>query len=276
MPTLRGIRIALLETRLSAELSELVRRLGGIPYPVPAVREVSRLEQVPAFLDALAAGRFSIAICLTGVGVQRLLHEAERLGRLDDTLGALRALTTVCRGPKPSAVLKRSRVPVHILADEPYTTRELLDALNSVDLQGRSLALLHYGELNHPLVDALRGRGATVEELCLYEWQMPEDMAPLKQLVGDLVEGRVGAIVVTSQIQCRHLFKVAGELDLSTRLAEALRQDVIVAAIGPVSTSALQEYGITPDVLPDHPRLGALITALADYIELLDEPSITR
>ena len=89
MPRLDGIRLALLEARRSSELSELVRRLGGVPYAVPAVREVPQLEEVPAFLDALHAGRFSMIVCLTGVGVSRLLLEAQRLGRLDETLAAL-------------------------------------------------------------------------------------------------------------------------------------------------------------------------------------------
>ena len=270
MRTLNGIRLALLETRLGSELSELVRRLGGTPYPVPAVREIPRLEHVPAFLDTLAAGRFSMVICLTGVGVQRLLGEAERLGRLDEALAALRVVTTVCRGPKPSAVLTRYGLPVHIRPDEPYTTKELLAALNAIELQGKGVALLHYGELNHPLADALRARGAVLEELCLYEWRMPEDAEPLKRLVQELVGGQVDAIAFTSQIQCRHLFDVAATLGQADALTEALCRDVVVAAIGPVCASALRVYGVTPDVLPAHPKMGALITALADYVELTD------
>ncbi len=273
MPTLKGIRLALLETRLSSELSELVRRLGGTPYPVPAVREVSRLEQVPGFLYALSAGWFSVVICLTGAGVLRLLREAERLDRLAETLAALHVVTTVCRGPKPSAVLARYRVPVHIRPDEPYTTKELLGALNATELRGKGVALLHYGEPNHPLADALRARGAVLQELCLYEWRMPEDTEPLKKLVRELVEGQVDAIAFTSQIQCRHLFDVAADLGLSREVADALCRDVVVAAVGPVCASALRAYDITPDVLPAHPKMGALITALADYIELSDESS---
>jgi uroporphyrinogen-III synthase len=273
MPTLNGVRLAVLESRLSTELAELVRRLGGVPCAVPAVREVSCLERVPAFLDTLCAGQFSVAICLTGVGVLRLLREAERLGRLDETLIALRRLTIVCRGPKPSAVLRQYEVPVHIRPAEPYTTKELLEALNAVDLRGSHVALLHYGERNLPLADALRERGAVLEELCLYEWELPEDVEPLQGLVRQLVDGQMEAIAFTSQIQCRHLFDVAANLGLATALADAMRRDVIVAAIGPVCSSALNAYGITPDVLPAHPKMGALITAVADYIELCAESS---
>src|SRR5712691_10312922 len=126
MSSLNGVRVALLEARMSGELSDLVRRFGGVPYSVPAVREVPRLEQVPALIDALSEGRFSLVVFLTGVGVMALMREAERLGRLEEAVTALCGTRIACRGPKPIAALNRYNVPVAIKAIEPYTTRELL------------------------------------------------------------------------------------------------------------------------------------------------------
>jgi uroporphyrinogen-III synthase len=267
MPSLNGIRLALLEARRSAELSELVRRLGGEPYAVPAVREVPRLDDVPSFLDALAADRFSMVICLTGAGISRLLMEAQALDRLDEAVAALWRTMTVCRGPKPSAVLRQHGIDATIRAAEPFTTKELLDALAAVDLLGRAVAVLHYGEPNDPLAAALRERGGELTELCLYEWQLPEDVDALEALVGDLIAGRAHAIAVTSQIQCRHLFGVAAVAGLADQLADALRTKVIVASIGPVCTAALAAHGVTPHVVPTQAKMGLLITALAAYVE---------
>ena len=39
MSSLNGTRVALLESRMSGELADLVRRHGGEPRCVPAVRE---------------------------------------------------------------------------------------------------------------------------------------------------------------------------------------------------------------------------------------------
>lgn len=225
------------------------------------------MEHVPVFLDALQAGRFDVAIFLTGVGASRLLREAQRLGRLDDTISALRSLTTACRGPKPSAVLRQYDVPVTIRAAEPYTTTELLAALASVPLTERVVVLLHYGERNEPLADALLQRGAVLEELCLYEWQLPEDTGPLASLVHEIVAGSIDAIAFTSQIQCRHLFAVAAQNRLSDQLAEALRTRVTVAAIGPVCVDALKRHGVTPQVVPTQAKMGFLVTDLAKYFE---------
>lgn len=261
---------------MSGELSDLVRRLGGVPCAAPAVREVPRLEQVPPFINALSAGSFSVVVFLTGAGVMALLREAERLGRLEETLTALRATTIVCRGPKPVAALKRYDVPVQIRAVEPYTSTELLAALSGVELSAKAVALVHYGEPNHALADALRSRGARLDEWCLYEWLMPEDRQPLAALVRDLIDERVDAIVFTSQIQCRHLFQAAADVGKAADLVRVLNRHTIVAAIGPVCAAALRAQGITPDVLPAHPKMGALLTALADYVELSsgspDEP----
>ena len=265
MPALNGDRVALLEARRSTELAELVRKLGGEPHSVPAVREVPHLEHVPAFLDSLHAGRFHLTIFLTGVGVARLLKEAERLGRLNETLTALRALTTVCRGPKPSAVLRQYDVPVTVSAAEPHTTTEVLAALAPVPVDGRSVALLHYGERNQPLADALRKRGAKLDELCLYAWRLPEDTAPLAALVRNIVGGGLDAVAFTSQIQCRNLFAVAETVGLSEQLADALRSRVIVAAIGPVCADALRQYGVTPQVMPSKGKIGFMVNELATY-----------
>ena len=268
MSALDGLRVALLESRLSGEISELVRRLGGEPFSVPAVCEAPRLDAVPEFLRALTSGRFSVVIFLTGVGVTTFLKEAERLGYLDAALAALRATTVAARGPKPSAALRRYYVSVHVKPVEPFTTKELLDALSDVELSGKGVALVHYGERNEALADVLKSRGATLDECVLYEWVLPEDRAPLTALVDDLIDERIDAIAFTSQVQCRHLFEVAADVGKDDTLARVLNDHTIVAVIGPVCAAALRALGVTPDVIPVHPKMGPLITALADYAEL--------
>jgi uroporphyrinogen-III synthase len=270
MSSLNGIRVALLETRMSGELSDLVRRFGGVPCAAHAVREVPRLERVPALIDALSQGRVSLVVFLTGVGVMALMREAERLGRLDETVAALRAVRIACRGPKPSAALTRYRLTAAFKAIEPYTTKELLESLVDINLDAQGVALVHYGERNHLLAEKLTARGARLEEWCLYEWLMPEDVAPLAALVDQLIDRRVDAIVFTSQIQCRNLFRLATALGKAGELASVLGAHTIVAAIGPVCADALRAVGITPDVLPAHPKMGPLVAALADYVELSD------
>ena len=261
----------MLESRLGGELSEIVRRFGGVPYAVQSVREVPYVEQVPQFIDALIGRRWSLVIFLTGVGATTLLREADRLERLDPALDALRAAIIAARGPKPIAALNRYGVPVHLKTVAPHTTTELLDALASVEMTDTPVALVHYGEPNQVLADALTARGAKLDESLLYEWALPEDVAPLEALVEMLIDKRVDAIAFTSQVQCRHLFDVAARAGHVEALARVLSDHTIVAAIGPVCAAALRERGVIPDVIPARPKMGPLIAALADFIELSDD-----
>jgi uroporphyrinogen-III synthase len=268
--SLQGKRIALLEARMSGELSSMVERLGGRPYSVPAVREtpLDQPEETARFVDGLCTGRFDIVVFMTGVGATALLREAERFGRLDGALAALRRATTVCRGPKPVAVLRRNDVQVNATAAEPHTTAELLESLDAVGVKGRTLALVHYGERNETAADGMKRRGAVVDELCLYEWRLPDDVAPLERLVGEIIEGTIDALAVTSQIQIRHVFQIADKLGKSEALADALSRKVVVAAVGPVCAAALRSHGVVPHVQPSHPKMGPMLLALADYFEL--------
>ena len=267
MPTLHGARVGLLESRLSKELAELVRRMGGTPVAAPSVREIPREAETAAFVGHLASGRFAVVIFQTGVGAAALFRDAERQGRLADVLAGIGSATIVCRGPKPSAVVRRYGLEPTIVPQKPFTTKEVLEALAPVDVTDRSVALVHYGERNAALSAALRSRGARLDEVCPYEWALPEDLAPLQAIVRDPAS-QLDAIVFTSQIQVRNLFAVAAALGLAPALAAALSDDLIVAAVGPVCAEALKEAGVTPDVQPADPKMGPLLTALADYIEL--------
>src|SRR5262245_51617870 len=104
MANLRGARVGLFESRMSTEISELVRRLGGTPISAPSVREVPNQAEATQFVDELVRGRFEIVIFLTGAATSAVLREAEGTGRLEAALNALRRATLACRGPKRTAV----------------------------------------------------------------------------------------------------------------------------------------------------------------------------
>src|SRR5882672_12574115 len=109
--SLGGARIALLEARMESELASLVRRHGGEPVCVPAMREVERdcAAEGARAIDAIAAPARSgaVVVLATGVGLQRWLNVAAALGRAAELREGITRATVVCRGPKPVAVLKR-------------------------------------------------------------------------------------------------------------------------------------------------------------------------
>ena len=263
---LNGARVAILETRHSGTLANLVELYGGRPYPVPALVEAPvdspRIDQLVA---GIARGRFSTVIFQTGVAAQRLFDEADRRELLVDVQERLRRCTIVARGPKPAAVLGRYGVRPTVTVAEPYTTRELVKALSSIDVSRKSVALLHYGERNRELSLVLRTRGARLAEFLLYEWRLPIDLGPLQTLARDLIAGNVDAIAFTNQIQIRHLQHVADGIGVADDVGQALARTVVVASIGPSCTDQLRRLGIQPLVVPPIPKMRPLIAALADY-----------
>jgi uroporphyrinogen-III synthase len=268
MPDLAGARIGLLEARMQGELADMVRRFGGEPVSAPALREdpVPSGEAVGRFIDLLTARSLPFVLFLTGAGASALIREAHALGRQQELLDGLERSTTICRGPKPSGILAKHRVTVDVRVPSPHTTPEILTTLALLLLDNRRVGLVHYGERNEVVVDALRARGADVEELCLYEWQLPADLAPLHALIHGIIAGEIDAVAFTTQIHVRHLLQVADDLQLRDPLLRAFSQHTLAAAIGPTCAAALVAAGIAPQVIADPPKVGPMLTGLADRL----------
>jgi len=256
--------VALLESRMARELARLVEKHGGEPLCVPAVREDSVLSADVArqLIDELESDRHEIVVFMTGVAVSLLFEVAEQIGRRADLMESLRRLTTVCRGPKPTAALRGFGVPPTLSAREPFTTAELIDAMAGLELEGRRVILMHYGERSETLAETLLARRAALHEVWLYRWLMPEDTQPLETLIFQILGGEVHALAVTCQVQFRHLYRVAEQKALGARLVQALNERVVVAAVGPTCNAILQAHGVNVQVIPEHPKMGPLILAL--------------
>ena len=265
--SLDGARVALLESRMESELASLVRRHGGEPVCVPAMREVERdcAAEAGLAIDALSAPG-AVVVVATGVGLQRWLAVAAGLGRDAAVRDGLARATVVCRGPKPVAVLKREGLTAHVRAPAPHTTKELLDVLAPIEVRDHDVVFVHDGGGTRVVPAALAARGARVHEVQPYAWALPEDLAPLEALVASLVAGELRAIAITTQVQARNLFGVAESLGKRAALAHALTTRVVVAAVGPTCARTLEELGAPAKVMPEQSKMGPLVLALADYL----------
>lgn len=268
MSLLDGARVGLLEARLSSELAELVRREGGVPVCAPAVREapVDVASHLPALVDDLRVGRLRFVVFLTGAGATSLLDQARGAGSYEPLVEALRSTTVVCRGPKPAAVLRKHGVAIHVNARSPYTTTELLEVLPASLVADQGIALLHDGGGNPVLVEALRTRGASVQELHSYEWRLPADIEPIDTLISEVIAGRLDAVAFTNQVQVRHLFDVASLTGLTRALRDALVHRTSVASIGPTCSHALEAEGVPPHVVASPPKMRPLVSAIGEYL----------
>jgi uroporphyrinogen-III synthase len=258
-------RVAILESRMSREVARLVERHGGEPVCVPTVRESHDLQPHAAsrLIDSLVSGQFDMTVFMTGVAVSTLFEVGDQIGRRAELVSGLRRVTTVCRGPKPTAALRGFGVTPTITAASSYTTAEVIDALAGIDLRGRRVLLFHYGERSETLAETLRAR----DEQWIYRWHLPEDVSAIEELVGSMLEGRIDAVAVTCQIQFRHLFQIAETLGREHDLVQTLNRRMVVAAVGPTCSAILRSHGVAVHVVPDNPKMGPLIVALMRYLE---------
>ena len=98
----------------------------------------------------------------------------------------------------------------------------------------------------------------------VYRWALPHDVAPLEDAITRIVAHQADVAVFTTAVQLDHLRQVAAAMPGGiAALTRALRDDVVVAAIGPTAAEALEEAGLSPEVVPEHPKLGYLVNAIA-------------
>ena len=79
-------------------------------------------------------------------------------------------LTVIARSPKPARVLRRYEIHIDVMPPEPYTSQDLMQAIEDLELRGKDLAVQHYGGPNSFLINSLKERGARVREVTLYTW----------------------------------------------------------------------------------------------------------
>jgi uroporphyrinogen-III synthase len=261
--TFGGAPVALFESRLAGETAAMVRRLGGEPVSAPAVSEadIEADDVVAAFVDRLTTGGDAIVVFLTGAAVARVFTVADRLGRGADLQQGLRRARIVARGPKPAGALGRRGLAAAVAVAEPFTTAEVIVALDTLSVGGREATVIHYGERNEAIVSSLTTRGANVHELTVYEWRLPDDAAPLSSAIDRLIRAEIPVAAFTSQIQVRHLLEVAGPR--RSALLSALDSCVLVGAVGPTCAAACRDAGLHHVVTPDRPKLFPLLQSLA-------------
>jgi uroporphyrinogen-III synthase len=271
---LSGLRVVSFESRRSVEMAELIRNYGGEPIQAPSMREVPLADQheALAFGETLLAGDQDVLILLTGVGARMLIATLSTRWPREQVVAALGRLALICRGPKPIAALNEVGLVPSLAVPEPNTWRDLLAELDrKLSIGGKRVAVQEYGVRNEELLAGLRQRGARVATVPVYGWALPEDRAPLRAAIEQVLSGEVEVALFTSATQVENVFQMAAEVGRADTLREAFRGRTVVASIGPITTAALQEHGVEPDLSPEHPRMGHLLAEVArQAAELLE------
>jgi uroporphyrinogen decarboxylase len=262
----RGLRVAAFESRMAGEMEAMIARAGGFAAVSPSMREVplDASRETIDFAHRLLTGQIDVVVLMTGVGTRQLVEQASRHVDRERFLSALADVTTLARGPKPVAVLKTfGLTPTHRAA-EPNTWREVLSLVDArLPIANLNVAVQEYGQPNVSLIAGLEARGAKVECVRVYRWDLPMDVSALEKNVHAIVAGDIDVLMFTSSQQVHNLLEVAKRLGLADGVREATRR-MVIASIGPTTSETLRQLELPVDVEPEHGKMGHLVQAAAE------------
>jgi uroporphyrinogen-III synthase len=256
---LAGYTVAVTAARRREELGALLDRRGARVVYAPAIRIVPLADdaELVAATEAVLSAPVDLVVATTGVGFRGWLEAAAAWDL--PLVEHLRSARVLARGPKARGAIRGGGL-VDAWSPASESSAEVLEHLLSGAegaLAGRRVAVQLHGDPLPEFVAALRATGAEVLTVPVYRWVLPEDVAPLRRLVGTVVARGVDAVTFTSAPAAASLLSVAAELGLRAELVAALRDGVLPAAVGPVTAGPLEAAGV-PTVQPERARLGAL------------------
>lgn len=257
----QGLTVATFETRMATEITRLIERYGGRPLVAPVLREIplGNNSIVHEFGARLMAGRIDLLILLTGIGATTLFDLLKTSYSWPTILTALQHCTIVARGPKPVAALKAAGLQATLTVPEPNTWHDMMRTLDAHrPVKGLRVALQEYGVSNPDLVNALEQRGAEVFPVPIYKWALPEDLAPIRHALEEIVAGRVHVVLITNAIQVDHVMQVLEQDGKVERFRAALTK-MVVASIGPTASERLRHHDWPVDFEPSHSKMGVLV-----------------
>lgn len=257
-------------------MASLLARCGAEATIAPSLREVPLEDNAAAIefaRDVVEGVRpVDVLILLTGVGARTLFEAACTAVPKVSLVEALNRLTVIVRGPKPVVVLREWGVHIDLRAPEPNTWREVVAVIEgaALDLRGKHVVVQEYGQPTPELYAALEGRGASVRAVPVYQWQLPEDIEPLKEAVRRAAAGEFDILMFTSAQQVRNVLEIAASLGLTDKFRAACER-CLIASIGPTTTETLEGLGFSGPFEPSHPKMGHLVVEACGHLRSIRE-----
>ncbi len=242
--------VAVTVTRARPQGGSLARRLqalGARAIQAPVIRT----EPLPASVPDL--GPFDL-VCLTSpTGVGALFECLRESGRDARALAGTRVAAI---GPGTAEALDAHGIRADVLPHQAVA-EGLVQALGELSPAPRRVLIARAREGREVLLDALRERGAEVEVLALYETVAER---PPTRLLGEALAADY--ITFTSASTVRFFLDALADGDGREQLTRGPR----LVSIGPVTSAALRERGLEPQLEAATHDIGGLVKVLLDDV----------
>ncbi|MFP5319511.1 MAG: uroporphyrinogen-III synthase [Acidimicrobiia bacterium] len=265
---LDGFVVGITADRRWQEQAELLERRGAsvLHGPTMTTMYLASDDELRRATSSVLDEPPDYVVATTGIGMRAWMEAAATWGVADELAAALAGARIVARGPKAAATVSAAGLEVWA-----RSATEQMDALVELvlaeHLDGKRVVVQEYGMPNPEPTSALRAAGATVVEVPVYRWRLPDDTGPVLRLVEAACDGRVDAITFTSAPAVHNLFTIAGGHGVAEELRSVCNERVVVACVGPVCAEGAMKEGIESPLAPSVGRLGLLVRALSDHFE---------
>ena len=269
---------SVLVTRSRDQASKMVdqlRREGAEPLELPTL-EIVAVDTSPAdsgagqapidkAIDDLAGGSYDWVIFTSANGVHFFF---ERLTTIEADCMAIDA--RIFAGSKIAVIGSETANALSdfgLRADvipERFVAESLLDALAEHELRDSRILLARAAEARDALPDGLRQRGATVDDVPLYETRRPAQPDPT--IIARLEAGSVEIATFSASSAVRGCLEI-----LDGRLE--LLQHVFIACIGPVTAQTAIGAGLHVDLVSEVHTIPGLVDALRARFANPSEPT---
>jgi uroporphyrinogen III methyltransferase/synthase len=252
---LAGLRVLVTRPQVQAQgLLEHLRRAGAEPILLPTIKIVPPPDSKPITEAIKNINRYQWLILTSSNGVNCFFdYLKERgLGPAD-----LKHLKTICVGPKTALAAKEWGLKGRLVAKE-YAAEGINELFSGADIKEQKILIPRALKARETLPENLRGKGAAVDVVPVYETIFPPESTPeLEQL---LENREIDIITITSASTATNLVKHCPPRHL------AILKTIPTACIGPISAKAAAKAGLNVKSIADEYTSEGLINALTAYL----------
>lgn len=252
--SLSGIRILVGRARHQAgALSAELRKLGATVLEIPFI-EIRQPRSYKRLDDALRnLGNYDWLILTSVNGIEAMWN---RMAKLRLTKASLANMRIAAIGPATRKAIEKRGAKVDVVPKE-YVAESVVRSLRN-KVKGKRVLLVRAKVARDVIPNELRRAGAHVDVVEAYETVMPESSRKRLQAVLASPRKRPHVVTFTSSSTVRNFSELLG----SRRMRAKRLAGVLMASIGPVTSSTLREFGMPVDIAAEEFTIPGLVKAI--------------
>ena len=199
--------------------------------------------------NRLLSGFSDYVIYTSSNGIKYSLINAEKTIGKDEFINALNKVQVASIGKLTENAGLIVGIKSNILP-KTFSSEGLIEEFDTHNLKNKTVEILRSSHGSKSLTMGLEKLGAKVNDICVYNIQMPKNIERPKELIKRAVDNEIDIFTFTSTMTVVNFFKIAEIINSKQKLIDIMNKK-IVAAIGIPTRNILKEYGIKVKIMPE-------------------------